>query len=627
MITTLCAAILFYLIPISIGYWISKVCRWRIQIPTIWIAGTLTLTLLVAGTSYVGKLFDLSVNIQHILLRFEIVSLLVPLGAFYKDIRTLAKIRLTKHWLMPTIFTVIIIGIGLTIWRGNSPYPSPLNWDIYEHLTLIQQMRQGEFSLYLKSYSDTFLVNTYLPFYHVLLYIPTVLLPVDLFGYYWMLEIVHYIIVVIVSGWIVWSFTHRQRPTVIGVLFGAFVFESYIAYTSLFHLPQTVIAVLSVIMTISLIEGVRRKQWIGWIPLIVWSVFLILSHFFVGTVAAVSLFILAVFLLFIIDREQKGIPLDNVLRWIQVLIVISLVLLMIVIIFNARLGINPFHSDESKYFDLTLAEKNRIFQNWYGLSLYILVPLGSAIGLIKRDLWAKIAVLVALVMLVGIVFPFPYNIKLYTFARFYIHVVMSIGLGWLVMAIRSRRIQIILFSFWIAIMSLVFTFNQQFEFKQYIRYHKIYTHVTEGEIEAAKYLSNTFSDPSEVFLVSEPATQYILEAYTGINSQGGAYADDQTRHLVDFTFPNPDSKLIAQAVKKVEDINNPQSDTTRLFVVSGRFFEWQQATMDQRKANYFNIWRPRDLTQGDLVYINTLKSSSDFELLFENQSMAIFRVK
>ena len=64
-----------------------------------------------------------------------------------------------KFWHM--IGLALATLVSYLIWRMYSPYPSPLNWDIWEHQTAIHAILNGNISLLPSQLSDTFGFNGY----------------------------------------------------------------------------------------------------------------------------------------------------------------------------------------------------------------------------------------------------------------------------------------------------------------------------------------------------------------------------------------------------------------------------------------------------------------------------------
>ena len=620
MLQTLLASIFFYLFPLLIGAGVSRAVKLRRRLVTVWLCGTVFLVSIFALANSLSAYAHIPIALS--MAGLKVAILLAALGGLISLLPRLANVSFRATFAAIKEYVLVAFGIGIVgmfIWRSNSPYPDPLNWDIYEHLTLSNQLLQGHFNLLLKSYSDTFLVNTYLPFFHIILTAPRMFFSPNVLGYYWWLEILHYAIIVGISGWLAWVLTGRRLVTVVAMVIAGFTFESFIAYTSLFLLPQTLTAVIFIACLVELLRGYRSHSLPQVYEVVMWSIFLVLSHFFVGTFSAL-LFIG----FYILLRADFKTVLDQSWKWTVPLCV---AILIGVIGLNNWISWNPFNTDESRFFNLSLMQKFVLLTQWYGYAFFILTPIG-AYAVYKRSSYAlRIFAVICLALLSALAFPFPYNIKLFVIARFFFQTMLAIGLAWLIDLISQRLLRLIALGIWTGVFMSIFMLNQQYAFKQYIEYRGSYTHVTTNERLAGDFLRQSFPDPTAGFIISEPATQYILEAYTGINSQGGAYMTAETRTTLDFVFPNPDTVQIAEALKLIHDEVTSVEEANRLFIVSGRFFDWQAASKEEQQAIFFNIWRPRDFHQSELGYMTMLKNSPEFELLYQNPGVAIFRIK
>src|SRR5450759_2105555 len=81
------------------------------------------------------------------------------------------------------------------LWRWNSPYPSPLNWDIWEHQTVVNAIRSGSFALLPSQLSDTFRFNGYTTLFHVITAgIQNVLHVQNIPGFWWIAEGIFFVL-------------------------------------------------------------------------------------------------------------------------------------------------------------------------------------------------------------------------------------------------------------------------------------------------------------------------------------------------------------------------------------------------------------------------------------------------
>ncbi len=157
-----------------------------------------------------------------------------------------------------------------------------------------------------------------------------------------------------------------------------------------------------------------------------------------------------------------------------------------------------------------------------------------------------------------------------------------------------------------------------------MQYQDITAHVSPQELTAASFLKENYSN-SNVLLVSDPATQNILEAISLVNTQGGAYMDKETRNQLDLISNTTSVSEIAQELYRINDKVAP-TNGKRLLVLSGRSFIWLQSSKKNKDDLSFNIWNPSDLTFENKKQIQRFADDPHFSLVFENSTLAIFEV-
>lgn len=528
------------------------------------------------------------------------------------------------------ILATILTFVTLLIWHADSPYPNPLNWDMYEHQTLINEIRQGHFAFLTSQISDTFTVNSYPPFFHLVLAGLQVITRLPPLSFWWLFEKVFFFCTVLASIWLGWIVTKDKWAAFFSGMLGAFVFESHMAYTSLFLMPQTLCALVFVFTLIRLLKrfdlersrGGRTSTRIFDFWQILLMVIMFVAHYIVGTVAILTL--LGTFFLLRFDLFKGR-------TFTRIFSIVPLVVFPVIcatLMLKPDLTFDPFQTSESIHFNLNLAQKIEIVRQWYGLSFPILGVLGVW-GIMKKEKKVKKVEKVILgigLFLIGLVLiPFPYVVKFYVLARYVWHVVFAIGLSWVISLLGSKYIKVAAATFVCTIFVLIFINNQQ-GFKSILKYNKLTTHTTLYDKLVAEFLQENYGNQEGVLLISEPATQGILEALSGVNTQGGVYATTETRKIVDNIYPTHDVWFIRSSLYQVKDKLAREHGDKIFLVLSGRFFAWQEKSEVQKMDTSFNIWQPQDLTFRDKEYINWLKKQEDFSLVFENEGMAIFTV-
>lgn len=161
-------------------------------------------------------------------------------------------------------------------------------------------------------------------------------------------------------------------------------------------------------------------------------------------------------------------------------------------------------------------------------------------------------------------------------------------------------------------------------------YKNLSTHISPPEIQAAEFLKETYGkERDKVLLVSDPATMHILEGLSGINSPGGAYTSLRTRQLLTETYLKRD-KNIRRKLFEIKDLVEKNKHEKIIFVVSGRYREWQLGPEEDRYGIHWNVWRPKDLDPAELQkhdFIYYLRDVLGFRQVFINEGLVIFEVE
>lgn len=467
--------------------------------------------------------------------------------------------------------------------------PSVLNWDIFEHQTVINQIRAGQWAILPSSLTDTFRFDGYTTLFHTILAGAQSVLPIDPLTFWWDAELIHFLITVLASTYITRVFLNQPLAGLIGGLLGATIFESQVAYTNLFLLPQTISATLGV-LGITLLIGSGNKIWRKII-----AALLILSstlfHFIIGG------FVLA---LAIISQLIK-----NTNRYQLAQLTIALVLLIptaaYMLATTTQLG--AINYGEAEVFTHTLAQKLQYALQWYGPFL-TLIPLGVVMAIWSQSHRTRMLGLVAALSLATIVAPFPYVLKFATVGRFFLNIALTIVLLWIIRSMHARWTKIVAIG--VIAVSLTFVFIQNIRlWKAPLLRDGQASEISKAEYDASRYLQKTISIYSDrVMLLSDPATQYILEATSGIDTQGGAYATNATRDRA------------AAAIQG-------QLERNTLVVFSGRYFRWLEHPEDRNNIS-FNIWRPEGLTLNDYVKISEFETQTGLSPIYKNSDLVIY---
>lgn len=471
----------------------------------------------------------------------------------------------------------------------DSPVPSVLNWDIFEHQTVINAILRGRWAPLPSYLTDTFRFDGYTTLFHTILAGAQSLIPVDPMTFWWGAESIHFLATILVSAAVAGMFLNQPFAGLIGGILGATVFESQIAYTSLFLLPQTVSATLGA-LAIALLNGENTKTAakIGATLLLAAS---ILFHFVVGG------FVLA---LAVISHLAKHTSRHQALRFTLALTLLAPTASYML---ATSIPLGAINYGEASVFTHDIGQKIAYYYQWYGPFL-VFIPIGIGMALSSHNHKHRMAGLLASVSLATIMAPFPYALKFATIGRFFLNTALSLALLRIILSLRTQWAKVITISIITVSLTYVFTQNITSWKAPLLRDGKA-SELSHRELDAAKYLQKTTSIYSDsVMLLSDPATQYILEATSGINTQGGAYATNETRDRA------------AGAIR-----GHRKSNT--LVVFSGRYFRW----LEQPKNRYslaFNIWRPEGLTLNDYIKIYDFEKQTGLTPIYQNGDLFIY---
>jgi hypothetical protein len=603
MITDLFASLIFYLLPYLTGRLFTK------KIFYAWILGALSWFAIYLGTSaflqVIGKEASLSLVIKVLAGGITVVSLVRMLRQ-RKAIAFAPQKLLRKFWPLALLLLLSLFTF-FGIWRGTTPYPLQLNWDIYEHITLANKVVEGTFSFFTSQITDTFTFNSYSPIFHVLLSLPKMLFDVNLLGVYWWLEYWHYAVTIIASYLLGYKiFGNRTQAFLMGML-GTLIFISSVAFTPLFLLPQTLCA-LMLIYAITTLDFRSGKE----IGLVVLA--MILMHYIIGIVAVGLLL-----LIYLISKQYLKINKNTIVTLIAVA---TTIILIAVILLHLQGKWNLTGREEAAFFNFSLQEKGTFLFQWYGIFFPVFFILGYLQILYKGTIGQKFLLSVALMLLACALAPLSYVLKYFVLVWYFVNLILVAGMGMFVNRFSpfGKGIALLLLTF---LLLLVFYANQ-LTFKNYIDFQGKVTHITPLEIEAALWLSANVDKHS--FIVSDPTTQYILEAVSGINSQGGAYMSQESRQILSRIAGIDNPEFIKDQVVNIEDgLSFERTRRTRtIFVISGRYFAWQQSTQEEKNTFSFNIWQPRKLDDYGRYLADRLAESGLFKRIYQNDEVAIF---
>ncbi len=504
--------------------------------------------------------------------------------------------------------------LTFAIWKWDTPYPLNVNWDIYEHQTLVNEIAAGNIKLLNSRISDTFTFNGYSPLFHILIALLQSVFNFNPLGFWWFAEFVFYFATVLACWYLTLTATRNKTASVLAGIAGAFAFESYMVYSPLLLLPQNLSALLAICSLITIIKSRRkhRKLHIGKIALLCTGSVLI--HFIIGTLAVILQFAYII----LTSKKIKEKVVAYLTPAVLVLAIITVVLSYTVFDFNI------INTAESMHFNLNLQRKLEVTANWYGYAMLVFAPL-AVFYFSTRNKIEKAILPIFIVNLALAIAKIPYSLKFYAFGRYLFIYTLAASVGYIINKIRSNCLKTILISVFSIALLLTFTLNQA-NYKGILKYRRLSTQIAPNEIEAGKWLANNYKEKEKLLIVSNPSTQGVFEAITGINTQGGVYANTATRSYVNSIYPITAGNKIKNTLFSVNDLVIEEKPEKILLILSGRFFKWQNQPVAKKKAIYFNVWKPEDIAPVNRIYIENLKKEAGFKEVYSNETVSIFEV-
>jgi hypothetical protein len=343
----------------------------------------------------------------------------------------------------------VATGISYLIWRFQSPFPYPLNWDMWEHQTAVNAILTGHNALLPSALSDTFGFNGYTTMFHYMIAAAQYLFRPDILGFWWIAEIYMAFVTSMASYSLARAITKRDDTALVAGVLSAFCFESSIVFTPFFLMPQTVAAVIWCFGFAWIIRGKRFPNVVG---LLVLSIVLFTMHFVIG---AAGILAYVVYLVLRFARLKKE-P-----SWIR--FVISTIPLWV---YAAAFGLSraipmgTINSGEAAHFIQSIPEKLMDMQGWYGYFPLLLVPIGMLS--LKKSLHepeTKTIALVALTIMAVVFSPIAYSMKFYALGRYFVVMYMACGVMYFVNEALIPKYKIGILFLFFAAQLVIFTTN------------------------------------------------------------------------------------------------------------------------------------------------------------------------
>ena len=505
-------------------------------------------------------------------------------------------------------FISIIIFFGF--YRHLTPPAYLTNWDLLHHTALIKQLLQGNFNILLTSISDTFTINSYTPLFHMILALPIAIFNIDILRFFWWAEFFHYLFTTIVAYYVGKKLLNSSWGGFMTGFISLLIFESTAAYTTLFLLPLTVAGTLAAFFWTYFITN--NKNSITFV--IISSLIVFTLHYMVGGVyTAVLLYI------YIKKRFFSG-KIDSIF------LLGSFIFMIISILFNFfGQKISILSRPDAKYFVYSLPAIRSLLWQWYGILPILLVPLGL-FSLVKKQRFGVTIITIFFFISGLILFPFSYILKLFALNHYLVSLLIATGIIELLVFIANKSLRLILFI--IIFMALLSVFVANVNKHIELSYNgKQYSYISDADFTTADWINNQYKG-KKVFLISDPTTQGIFEAITSVNTQGGAFPKAETVRFLDSIKNDDDPKRISDVLTKINDAIPSQNyrDVT-LFVLGGRYFDWQKSDWDCKISYSCQSWLPLIIKPSDKKYIEIISDSIYLRPVYHGQKNTILELK
>ena len=621
---------LFYIIPYLIGWAVLTLKnKKRIEVEDVvgknqsflkfgerFALGTLALFGLAGFVRYVLEPI-LTVDFQK--LYFPLVWILTSLSIFaILHFRSFKGLTITKEKI-----GVLTLALALSVsvygfWYYKSPYS--LNWDYYQHQTLARLIQDGKFDFFTTKISDTFGFNSYPPTFHLLLAASQfpAKLSVDYVVNYWnIIGFYHLVLVGLASYVLGLAISKRKEVGLISLIVGIITFDSITSFTNLFLLPQTLAATTFIFLLSNLIAGREEFRKPSFLMNLAGVLFLVAMHYLVGIFAAL---ILAVSYIAIRFENKVKLALKSFpfVYLIPVIVVVGIFLSNI-------LDLSFLNRGEARYYIYDLSAKAEFVQRIYGYAL-LLFTLPGVFFAISRKKWEYNLALILLFGFAGILYSnFPYVMKFYVLARFFVHLFVALGIWSILKHIKAPLLRFTAYLLTVVTFAILLLFNVIF-WKNWISYQDQYTHISDYDIEASEFLADRYKNGEEIILISDPATQIIFEGLSGVDSAGGGFMTSENRLLLYDGLKAGNVSLSKEYFEKINDriLKNPN---IKLIALSGRTFAWLDFSPEDRYRFDSNVWSPKELSYWDVVKLSSFETSNDFSLVYKSPYVWIFELK
>lgn len=613
MITATIASLIFYFLPTFLGRPVVKLLyRKSLSYPFVsyFTLGSIilyvTMLIFYALKPFIPILFDFTL-LQEIVV--FILFILLPLNFIVgkDDINF-------KKYILPAVFSLSLGMLAYVIWQFKSPYS--FDWDMFEHQTLINEIVNGKISIVLSRLSDTFGFNGYSTIFHSLVASSQAFFNLSFLQYWTAISGIHLFFVIFASYLLAQEITGNKLTAYIAACITALVFDSSISFTTMFFMPQTFTALLFALIFTQLISEIKNGRLPTLSILIIQALFIFINHYIVGFVAG-GFYLLSYTYIKFSTTIEKAIHTKHLITGLMFVALIG-------ILFSSHIPLGFINSGEAQDYSLNLINKFNIMKQSYGYLILLLLPVGIWATITSGKKIPLFSLIITLLLLSIVLIQIPYAIKFFTLARFFIDVFIAIGIYYLIKPM-NNLFKGLSFTVLIVVLSAMLIINASM-WKGILRYQNIFTQISTQELQAGEFLRQAYAG-SDSLIISDPATQNILEPISSVNSQGGAYMDFKTRKILDAISKITNPAEIASGLYSIHDKINTVS-SKRLLVLTGRYFAWQNSTPAQKQVFSYNIWAPKELTLENIAIIDRLLSDpAHFQTVYRNTEVVILEVK
>jgi len=514
-----------------------------------------------------------------------------------------------KYFKDLSILFFISIIIFFDFYRCLTPFPYLTNWDLLHHTVLIKQLLQGNINILLTSISDTFTINSYTPLFHMIMALPIAIFKINILRFFWFAEFLYFLFTTFIAYYIGKKLIDSPYGGFVTALVSLLIFEATAAYTTLFLLPLTLSGSLAALF---LTYFITNKN-ISVIKAVISGSIVFALHYMIGGVYIAILFYIFIKKRFFSEKSDLF------------FLIYSFIFMLISMLLNFfGKNISILTRPDTQYFTYSLPAIKALLWQWYGMLPIILFPLGLNF-LLKNCKFGKILTTIFFFVTGLILFPMSYSLKLFALNHYLISLIIAVGIIRTIFFFNNKLTKLILFILiFIAFLSVfVVNVNQHLS----LSYNgKQNSYISGSDFTTAKWIDDRYNG-KKVFLISDPTTQGILEAISTINTQGGAFPRVETVQLLDSIKNENDPKKILKVLKKISDtIPNQNNRDVTLFVLGGRYFDWQKSVWDCKISYACQSWLPLKIKPSDKIYIQTISDSIYLRLVYQDQENTILEL-